>query len=435
MLDPTWKEAKLATYFGGPGREHVDGGTSRFDSKGRIFQAVCAGCGGSSSYPAFPSNVWSTTNNSNNCNLAVTVIDLDLQTARVQLVAPSEFCLPAAFAPLDSSENIDTWYVNWGDGSVSNGLTALPFHNYSAAGTYQVAIYGQETDCNTWDTLLFNVDVLPAYDSVFLALNYDSCDAQVDSNPMFAEVRYQSDSSIASVFGSDGLQITWQYTPSTGSSYTDTGNQFTNPFGRLGSNFLTVTVYDPVCGVTQTLQEEIVFHRPAQVGIDYELPDCNSGNPAVANALLFNADTYTWLVNGQEQVGAGIALSLSQSGAYTLQLVGTESNCGTTDTAEVSFDVFFSDTTVSVPNVITPNGDNINDRWYMTGSNLDWVSFKIRVYNRWGNKVFETNAPTFNWGADYDGEILSPGVYFYLIEAENECGPLPPQEGTLTISY
>lgn len=435
VLDPTWQEAKLATYFGGPGREHVDGGTSRFDSKGRIFQAVCAGCGGTSSYPTFPSNVWSTTNNSNNCNLAITVIDLDLQTARVQLSAPSEFCLPAPFAPLDSSENIDQWYVDWGDGTVINGATALPSHNYAAPGSYSVAIYGQETDCNTWDTLQFNVDVLPAYDSVFVDLTYDSCGAQVNLNPLFAAVRYKSDSSLADVLGNDGLQITWQYSTATGSTYTDTGNAFTNPFGAIGSNYLNITVYDPVCGVTQNLQKEVVFYRPAQVGITYELPDCNSGQPAVANAMLFNADSYSWWVNGQEQTGVGIALNLSESGSYVLQLVGAESSCGTTDTATVSFDLFFADTAIVVPNIITPNGDNINDRWFMSGSAQDWVSFKIRLYNRWGTKVFETNAPTFSWGADYDGQILSPGVYFYLIEAENQCGTLPPQEGTLTISY
>ena len=37
VLDPDWKSPRLATYFGGTGREHVDGGTSRFDRTGSIF--------------------------------------------------------------------------------------------------------------------------------------------------------------------------------------------------------------------------------------------------------------------------------------------------------------------------------------------------------------------------------------------------------------
>ena len=38
VLDPAWKTPRLATYFGSTGREHVDGGTSRFDKSGRIFK-------------------------------------------------------------------------------------------------------------------------------------------------------------------------------------------------------------------------------------------------------------------------------------------------------------------------------------------------------------------------------------------------------------
>ncbi|MDX2196656.1 MAG: gliding motility-associated C-terminal domain-containing protein [Cytophagales bacterium] len=47
---------------------HVDGGISRFDKKGYVYQAICAGCGGHNNTPVTP-GVWSTTNNSKNCNL------------------------------------------------------------------------------------------------------------------------------------------------------------------------------------------------------------------------------------------------------------------------------------------------------------------------------------------------------------------------------
>ncbi|HET6991608.1 MAG TPA: SBBP repeat-containing protein, partial [Bacteroidia bacterium] len=58
-----------ATYFGGPSGtdEHVDGGTSRFDKNGVIYQSVCAGCGGTSNFPT-TAGAWSQTNNSFNCN-------------------------------------------------------------------------------------------------------------------------------------------------------------------------------------------------------------------------------------------------------------------------------------------------------------------------------------------------------------------------------
>ena len=48
-------------YGGGHSREHVDGGTSRFDKNGKIYQAVCAGCQGNNDFPTTP-NVVSNTN-------------------------------------------------------------------------------------------------------------------------------------------------------------------------------------------------------------------------------------------------------------------------------------------------------------------------------------------------------------------------------------
>ncbi len=67
----------FATYFGGNGiDEHVDGGTSRFDREGIIYQSVCGGCGGQSQFPTTP-GAWSRTNNAGNCNNALFKIDFE----------------------------------------------------------------------------------------------------------------------------------------------------------------------------------------------------------------------------------------------------------------------------------------------------------------------------------------------------------------------
>ena len=72
VLDDFMDTLLYATYFGGTqSNEHVDGGTSRFDKKGVIYQSVCAGCGGNSDFPIEPSiGAVSSTNNSFNCNNA-----------------------------------------------------------------------------------------------------------------------------------------------------------------------------------------------------------------------------------------------------------------------------------------------------------------------------------------------------------------------------
>lgn len=71
-----------ATFFGGvrfnptAQGEHVDGGTSRFDKKGIIYQSVCAGCGGNSLFPT-TTGAHSETNNSINCNNAILKLDFE----------------------------------------------------------------------------------------------------------------------------------------------------------------------------------------------------------------------------------------------------------------------------------------------------------------------------------------------------------------------
>ena len=69
-----------ATFYGGNfSNEHVDGGTSRFDKRGIVYQSVCAGCGGFSDFPT-TSGAYSRTNNSSNCNNAVFKVDLNVSS-------------------------------------------------------------------------------------------------------------------------------------------------------------------------------------------------------------------------------------------------------------------------------------------------------------------------------------------------------------------
>lgn len=65
-----------------------------------------------------------------------------------------------------------------------------------------------------------------------------------------------------------------------------------------------------------------------------------------------------------------------------------------------------------IPNVFTPNGDNINDRLIAKTSGLvERIDFKL--FNRNGLLLFSTADPKINWDGTYKGKIVSPGVYFY----------------------
>jgi gliding motility-associated-like protein len=65
-----------------------------------------------------------------------------------------------------------------------------------------------------------------------------------------------------------------------------------------------------------------------------------------------------------------------------------------------------------IPNVFTPNGDNINDKLVAKTSGLvERIEFKL--FNRNGLLLFRTDDPRINWDGTYKGRIVSPGVYFY----------------------
>jgi gliding motility-associated-like protein len=72
--------------------------------------------------------------------------------------------------------------------------------------------------------------------------------------------------------------------------------------------------------------------------------------------------------------------------------------------------------TIEVPNIFTPNEDDINDYFYIQSTAIK--NFNIKIFDRWGNKVFESFDAEFRWSGknDSNGADLPQGVFTYLIE-------------------
>jgi len=151
-----------ATYFGSPNsREHVDGGTSRFDNKGRIYQAVCAGCGGYDNFPTTP-GAWSQVNGSTNCNLGVIKLDFNLPVVIADFDIPNVVCAPIDLSFNNDSQTISdstTFFWSFGDGNTST--LRDPTHFYTNSGVYMVQLIVQDAgSCNFSDTLTRQLVVL-----------------------------------------------------------------------------------------------------------------------------------------------------------------------------------------------------------------------------------------------------------------------------------
>lgn len=75
---------------------------------------------------------------------------------------------------------------------------------------------------------------------------------------------------------------------------------------------------------------------------------------------------------------------------------------------------------VFIPNIFSPNGDNNNDLYFVQGKGI--TNFTIRVFDRWGEKVFESTDQTEGWNGEYQGQPVEQGAYPYMVTLifENE---------------
>lgn len=86
-----------------------------------------------------------------------------------------------------------------------------------------------------------------------------------------------------------------------------------------------------------------------------------------------------------------------------------------------------------IPNVFTPNNDNIND--FFLPSEINAGCYTITILNRWGNVMYEGSREYYFWdGTSQNGERVHEGVYFYIIEVEDNLGIKRKYHGHLTLN-
>ena len=162
VLDDELSTMIYATYFGGSqSNEHVDGGTSRFDKKGIIYQSVCAGCGGNSDFPIEPNpGAVSVTNNSANCNNGVFKFNFDFPMVIADFNAPFVSCdTLVAFQNLTSSNTAVTYFWDFGDGNTSNQIN--PVHSFDQSGSYSIMLTATDNStCNVSDSIVKEIYIL-----------------------------------------------------------------------------------------------------------------------------------------------------------------------------------------------------------------------------------------------------------------------------------
>lgn len=147
---------------------------------------------------------------------------------------------------------------------------------------------------------------------------------------------------------------------------------------------------------------------------------------------------YTWFIYDKSDMNNPVArytdkeidYTFNQYGDYQiiLEVANAESTC--VDSTSVLVSV--TESYLEVPNYFSPGSTpGVNDEFRVAYRSL--VKYKCAIFNRWGNKVFESNDPAQGWDGRYKGTLVHPGVYYYSIEATGADGIRYKKGGDINI--
>jgi gliding motility-associated-like protein len=134
----------------------------------------------------------------------------------------------------------------------------------------------------------------------------------------------------------------------------------------------------------------------------------------------------TWQLRWQDGSTAP-TYTVTQPGIYSL---AATNNCGTTQDVALFTKGICK---VYIPSGFTPNGDGLNDLFRVTG--VEVISeFNLKIFNRWGQIIFETNDKTKGWDGKLEGTVLSTGTFVYILKyTESTTGLSQTSKGTVTL--
>lgn len=321
------------TYFGGPqSQEHVDGGTSRFDKYGIVYQSVCAGCGagGNDDFPTTP-GAWSNTNNSNNCNNGVFKFDFEIAPKANFTTNFLSGCAPLTIQFTNTSTAGLPYLWDFGNGDTTS-LIFNPSKTYNAPGNYQVFLIVEDSICGLKDTAELIITVYPSISITATADDYIIANGEttvLHANP-------------------SGYSYLW-------------------------------------------------------------VPSITLNNPTLQNPTASPQVTTTYAVTATDTNGC------IRSDSVTI--VVTEFVC--------------EDPFVFVPNAFTPNNDGANDVLLVRGQFITELYFA--VFDRWGEKVFETTDQAKGWDGTFKGKDADPAVFDYYLKAVCLGGEEYFKKGNITL--
>ncbi|HAP01291.1 MAG TPA: hypothetical protein DCQ93_05125, partial [Bacteroidetes bacterium] len=166
---------------------------------------------------------------------------------------------------------------------------------------------------------------------------------------------------------------------------------------------------NPDFGVTTILEEA-----------NYEFTNTSSG-----------ADFYQWIFgDGTGDTTTDATHTYTEAGNYDVTLIAT-TIYGCADTITRTPIIIIDEPSLWIPNAFTPNGDGINDFFGIYGTSIK--SYHMKIFDRWGEMIFENNDYFPTWDGNYHGVPLNVGVYVYLVQVDYKDGTTIWRKGDVTL--
>ncbi|WP_373549610.1 PKD domain-containing protein [Haliscomenobacter sp.] len=190
----------------------------------------------------------------------------------------------------------------------------------------------------------------------------------------------------------------------------------TNQYGCTATLRTTVNVVDLANKVRVTANPTTIENGESTTIRVENCPDC----------------TYSWspATGLNTTTGSTVIASPTDTTEYTVRVTSN----GCTTELKITINVagpYCIEPYIFVPTAFTPNRDGVNDVLYVRGRGIDRMTFII--YNRWGQKMFETSDPKVGWDGTFRGKQLPPDVYGFYLLANCIDGSTYRKQGNVTL--
>jgi gliding motility-associated-like protein len=327
----------------------------------------------------------------------------------------------------------------------SVGVTASDVKIYfdpAADGANWSGIAQYQTPANQWNNIqpttagavsYFSTQVKPTWAFAGTAPQYILIENRPQTPTVNCPAAVCSNAPAASLTATGSSATNYQWTVSGGT--TIVSGQGTSTINVLlgGNNPVEVVASNAAgtCFSSSAACTNIVVNQAPNAGftdavsatdqMTYLFHDTTSGGPFT---------TESWNIDGTTYTGANPQNTFSAPGTFPVTLIVTNS-LGCTDTVNSSITVDYNEVII-VPNVITPNGDGINDEFFITNSGFK--DFKFTIYNRWGQVMYTAESASFHWdGKNTSGDAVSDGTYYWMLKGTFLDGKAIEKEGYLMV--